>query len=41
VLDDSWRYDPVRAEHHAKRFEAFQSVGPGRPGVTSTDVYFY
>jgi SAM-dependent methyltransferase len=41
VLDDSWRYESVRASHKAKRLEVFQSVGPGRPGVTSTDVYFY
>jgi SAM-dependent methyltransferase len=41
VLDDSWRYSSVRSTHQAKRYEVFQSVGPGRPGVTSTDVYFY
>lgn len=41
VVDDSWRYPEIRQRHAAKRFETFQSVGPGRPGVTSTDVYFY
>lgn len=41
VVDDSWRYQQIRKENHAKRFEVFQSVGPGRPGVTSTDVFFY
>jgi SAM-dependent methyltransferase len=41
VVDDSWRYGEIREKHHAKRFQIFQSVGPGRPGVTSRDVYFY
>lgn len=41
VVDDSWRYPALRKNHHAKRFEIFQSVGPCRPGVTSTDIFFY
>jgi predicted O-methyltransferase YrrM len=41
VVDDSWRYPEIREQHSAKSFQTFQSVGPGRPGVTSTDVYFY
>jgi len=41
VLDDSWRYPSLKLGHHAKRMERFQSAGPGRPGVTSTDVFFY
>ena len=41
VLDDSWRYPSLRRSHHARRVERFQSAGPGRPGVTSTDVFFY
>ena len=41
VLDDSWRYAGVRRQHHAKELKVFQSVGPCRPGVTSTDVFFY
>jgi precorrin-6B methylase 2 len=41
VVDDSWRYPEIRQRHAARRFQIFQSVGPGRPGVTSTDVYFY
>jgi len=41
VVDDSWRYPEIREKHAAKRFQIFQSVGPGRPGVSSTDVYFY
>ena len=41
VVDDSWRYQSLRENHHAKRVEVFQSVGPCRPGVTSTDIFFY
>jgi predicted O-methyltransferase YrrM len=41
VVDDSWRYPEIRQSHAARRFETFQSVGPCRPGVTSTDVFFY
>ena len=41
VLDDSWRYPDVRKKNNAKRVQTFQSVGPCRPGVTSTDVFFY
>jgi len=41
VLDDSWRYTALRTRHHAKRVEVFQSVGPCRLGVTSTDIFFY
>jgi hypothetical protein len=41
VVDDSWRYPEIRERHAAKSFQTFRSVGPGRPGVTSTDVYFY
>ena len=41
VVDDSWRYPALRANNRAKRFRIFQSVGPCRPGVTSTDVFFY
>jgi len=41
VVDDSWRYPTLRKNHRAKRFQVFQSVGPCRPGVTSTDIFFY
>jgi SAM-dependent methyltransferase len=41
VVDDSWRYPSLRTRHKASRVGIFQSVGPGRPGVTSTDVFFY
>jgi len=41
VVDDSWRYPSLRKNHRAKQLKIFQSVGPCRPGVTSTDVFFY
>jgi hypothetical protein len=41
ILDDSWRYPEPRQRNRAKRVQTFQSVGPCRPGVTTTDVFFY
>jgi predicted O-methyltransferase YrrM len=41
VVDDSWRYPGLRTHNNAKRFRIFKSVGPCRPGVTSTDIFFY
>ncbi len=41
AVDDSWRYPTLRENHHARDLKVFQSVGPCRPGVTSTDIFFY
>jgi len=43
VFDDSWYppYAPLRTSSRAKRVRVFESTGPCRIGVTSTDVYFY
>lgn len=41
VVDDSWRYPVLRQSNGANHYSIFQSVGPCRPGVTSTDVFFY
>jgi predicted O-methyltransferase YrrM len=41
IVDDSWRYTELRTKNQAKSVRVFQSVGPCRPGVTSTDIYFY
>jgi len=41
IVDDSWRYPALRTNNRAQRYEVFQSLGPCRPGVTSTDVFFY
>jgi hypothetical protein len=41
VVDDSWRYPGLREQNNARSHRIFQSVGPCRPGVTSTDIFFY
>jgi predicted O-methyltransferase YrrM len=41
VVDDSWRYPELRKRNRAHCCRTFESVGPCRPGVTSTDVFFY
>jgi hypothetical protein len=41
VVDDSWRYPELRRKNRAINHRIFQSVGPCRPGVTSTDIFFY
>jgi predicted O-methyltransferase YrrM len=41
VVDDSWRYRELRDTHRARRVEIFETVGPWRYGVTSTDIYLY
>ena len=41
IVDDAWRYADIIKNHLAKERRDFQSIGPCRPGVTSTDIYFY
>lgn len=41
IVDDSWRYEALRTTNRAKSWREFRSIGPCRPGVTSTDIYFY
>lgn len=41
VVDDSWRYPELRRRNRAVDHRIFQSVGPCRSGVTSTDIFFY
>ncbi|GAB3317882.1 hypothetical protein GCM10027299_09330 [Larkinella ripae] len=41
VVDDFWRYPELINSHRAKKFDVFESVGPGRMGVTSTAVFEY
>jgi predicted O-methyltransferase YrrM len=41
VVDDSWYYSELRCENHAKEYRVFESTGPCRLGVTSTDIFFY
>ncbi|PDT87317.1 hypothetical protein CO669_26035 [Bradyrhizobium sp. Y36] len=41
IVDDAWRYDGLLPHSKAKKHLKFQSVGPGRFGVTRTDIYQY
>jgi predicted O-methyltransferase YrrM len=41
VVDDSWRYPELRHNNKAKKWVEYQSIGPCRPGVTTTDIYYY
>lgn len=41
VVDDAWRYDGLIRAHPARTCRQFEGVGPGRVGVTRTDIYFY
>ena len=41
VVDDSWCYRELRHTNRAKEYRVFQSVGPCRLGITSTDIFFY
>jgi predicted O-methyltransferase YrrM len=41
VLDDAWRYPLARVMSHANICRDFKSVGPARPGVTTTQIHFY
>jgi hypothetical protein len=43
IVDDSWRptYAALRHTNHAKRIYTYESPGPLRYGVTSTDIYLY
>jgi SAM-dependent methyltransferase len=41
IVDDSWRYQTLRDKNYARSHRVFKSVGPCRPGVTSTDIFFY
>jgi predicted O-methyltransferase YrrM len=41
IVDDSWLYPQLRSAHRAKSYRQFRSIGPCRPGVTSTDILFY
>ena len=41
LVDDSWRYPKISKTSKAKKIVRFQSIGPCRKGVTSTDIHFY
>ena len=41
IVDDAWRYQDLRSNNQAKSLTIFEGIGPGRLGVTSTDIYSY
>ena len=41
VVDDSWRYQEIRKISACKNLAVHESAGPGRRGVTSTDIHHY
>ncbi len=41
IVDDSWRYESLANLSQARKIVRFQSTGPARLGVTSTDFHWY
>lgn len=41
LVDDSWRYPKILKSTKAKKVIRFQSIGPCRKGVTTTDLHYY
>lgn len=41
IVDDFWRYSQLKENSRAKSVKVFESVGPGRLGVTSTAIFSY
>ena len=41
LVDDSWRYPNIIKKSTARKIKRFQSIGPCRKGITSTDLHFY
>lgn len=41
IVDDAWRYPQLHKNNHAKSYKEFEGIGPGRKGITKTDIYFY
>jgi predicted O-methyltransferase YrrM len=41
VVDDAWRYPELYDLSRAKFHQVFQSIGPCRPGITTTNVFSY
>lgn len=41
IVDDAWRYSQIDRLTRAQYVKRFESVGPARYGVTSTDIHFY
>ena len=41
IVDDSWRYSQLHSSNNAIKYHEFSSIGPGRKGMTKTDIYYY
>jgi len=41
IVDDSWRYPEIRNKNNSKKNIICKSIGPCRPGVTTTDIFYY
>ena len=41
IVDDSWRYPEIRENSRCKELIVYESTGPCRKGVTSTDMHYY
>lgn len=41
IVDDAWRYTQLLTKNNAKAVQEFASIGPGRKGMTKTDIYYY
>jgi predicted O-methyltransferase YrrM len=41
IVDDAWRYGHLLTQNNAKSVKEFVSIGPGRKGITKTDIYYY
>jgi len=41
VVDDAWRYESLLRNNNAKEVKEMEGIGPGRMGLTKTDIYMY
>lgn len=41
IVDDSWRYTQLLEENSAVYVKEYPGIGPGRKGMTKTDIYYY
>ena len=41
ILDDSHRYPQIRENNNAGNWRTYKAIGPARPDLAHTDVYFY
>ncbi|MDX2188867.1 MAG: class I SAM-dependent methyltransferase [Bacteroidota bacterium] len=41
VVDDAWRYEALLTNNKALEVKELVGIGPGRMGITKTDIYLY